>query len=236
MPFLHTRCRRPEVMDQPDLEPARHDRALAGLARLNFFSGSTRILWPALARLGRTAGQLRILDIACGAGDLPVRLWRRARKAGLDWQVEGCDLSPTAVEHAQRRARGAGADVHFFVHDALANPLPGRPDAVTCSLFLHHLDDEQAAHLLRRLAGLDGGAAPRLVLVNDLARGLSGLALAHLAARLLTRSNVVHVDAPRSVEAAFTPDEVRRLAERAGLHGATVVRRWPCRWLLTWQP
>jgi hypothetical protein len=36
------------------------------------------------------------------------------------------------------------------------------------------------------------------------------------------------------VEAAFTPDEARALAGRAGLHGVRVFRRWPYRFLLEW--
>jgi hypothetical protein len=59
--------------------------------------------------------------------------------------------------------------------------------------------------------------------------------LACAGTRLLSRSPVVHVDGPRSVAAAFTPAEALDLAQRAGLTGATVVRRWPCRFLLTWR-
>jgi 2-polyprenyl-3-methyl-5-hydroxy-6-metoxy-1,4-benzoquinol methylase len=231
MAFLSQRRRRPEVMDQPGLDPARHAHALRGLARINFFSGSAGILWPPLLALARRLGtrRLRVLDLATGGGDVPVRLWRRAARAGLDWQVAGCDKSPVAVEQARARAARAGAPVTFFTHDALhGGALPGH-DAVTCSLFLHHLDEDDAVRLLRRMAG-----AGDLVLVNDLVRGLAGLALAHLATRLLTTSGVVHTDGPRSVESAFTLEEARALAGRAGLAGATVVRRWPCRFLLTW--
>jgi SAM-dependent methyltransferase len=231
MPFLSRRRRRPEVMDQPDLSPSRHAHALAGLARINLLSGSAGILWPALAALARRRhpGPTRVLDLACGGGDVAVRLWGRARRAGLSLQLEGCDRSPVAVELARDRAARAGADVHFFPHDALTD-LPAGYQAVTCSLFLHHLDDDEACGLLRRMA-----AAAPLVLVNDLRRGLAGLLLAHLGSRLLTRCDVVHTDGPRSVEAAFTVPEVRALAERAGLAGAAVARRWPCRLLLTWE-
>ena len=108
-------------------------------------------------------------------------------------------------------------------------PLPGY-DAVTCSLFLHHLDEDQALAYLRWAAA----TAAHQVLVNDLIRGRIGLALAHVAGRILTTSDVVHVDGPRSVEGAFTREEARALAERAGLHGATVGWRWPFRYLLKW--
>jgi len=233
MGLLSQRRCRPEVMDQPGLSPSRHVRALRGLARINLISGSARILWGPLEALGRELGTrpLRVLDVASGGGDVPIRLWRRARRAGLDWDVAGCDVSPVAVAHARACAARAGAAVRFFVHDALHDPPPAGYDAVISSLFLHHLDGDQARTFLRRL----GDMAGRLLLINDLVRSWPGLILAHVGTRLLSASPVVHTDGPRSVEAAFTPAEALALAEQAGLHGAAVARRWPCRYLLTWR-
>jgi 2-polyprenyl-3-methyl-5-hydroxy-6-metoxy-1,4-benzoquinol methylase len=233
MPLLPTLSRRlqPEVMDQPGLDPGRHRQALHGLGRLNFWSGSAGILWPPIAALARrSARPVRVLDLASGGGDVPIRLWHRARRAGLPVAVTGCDVSRVAVEHATHQAERQRADVRFFVADALTAEIPGEYDVVVCSLFLHHLKEDQAAELLRRMAA----AAGRLVLVNDLVRGRAGLLLARVATRLLTRSPVVHVDGPRSVEGAFTIAEARALADWAGLGGASVERRWPCRFLLTW--
>jgi hypothetical protein len=42
-------------------------------------------------------------------------------------------------------------------------------------------------------------------------------------------------DGPLSVRAAFTPSELRGLAQEAGLTGAKVSRRFPCRLLLEWK-
>lgn len=222
----------PEVMDQPGLDPGRHRQALRGLGRINFWSGSAGTLWPPLADLARALAPRppRVLDLATGGGDVPIRLWHKARRAGLPLVVEGCDVSPVAVGHAAREAGRRGADVRFFAADALAGDLPAGYDAVVCSLFLHHLTEEQAVGLLRRMAA----AAGRLVLVNDLVRSRAGLLLARLGTRLLSLSPVVHVDGPRSVEGAFTVEEARELARRAGLRGATVEPRWPCRFLLSW--
>ena len=102
---------------------------------------------------------------------------------------------------------------------------------VISSLFFHHLDNRQAAALLREMAA----AADQLVLVNDLRRGVGGWLLAHAAARLFTASDVVHTDAPLSAKAALTMPEMRELASNVGLAEATVQRRWPCRFLLTWR-
>lgn len=232
MLLLNQRHRQPEIMDQPDLSRDRHVRALCGLARINILSDSAGILWPRLAELARSLAPRapRILDVATGGGDVPMRLWRRAQRAGLDFHLEGCDISPIALEHARNRAAETGAPVRFFEYDALSGPLLERYDAVICSLFLHHLDESQAIAFLSRVAQM----ADRLVLVNDLQRGWMGLLAAHVVTRLLTTSDVVHVDGPRSVEGAFTQAEARTLAERAGLAGARVEWRWPFRWLLSW--
>jgi SAM-dependent methyltransferase len=229
---LEQRRLRPEVMDQPGLDPAQHARALSGLARINWWSRSAGILWPQLLRQAlATREPLRVLDLATGAGDVLIRLSRLARRQGIRLQVEGCDVSAVAVEYARRRAEEAGADVRFFVHDALAGPLLSGYDVVICSLFLHHLKRDQARAFLARMAE----QARSLVLVNDLVRCVGGLLLACVGTRLLSRSWVVHTDGPRSVQGAFTVAELRALADEAGLRGAEVERRWPFRMLLTWR-
>jgi 2-polyprenyl-3-methyl-5-hydroxy-6-metoxy-1,4-benzoquinol methylase len=154
-----------------------------------------------------------------------------ARRAGVHLEIHGLDASPRAVEFAARRAAAEQAAIHFSVLDVLTGPLPGGFDVVTCSLFLHHLAEEQGVLLLQAMAK----ATQHIVLVNDLRRCGSGLALAHLAAWTLTGSGVVRVDGARSVRAAFTVVEAAALARAAGLKGAIVERRWPFRFLLSWQ-
>ncbi len=229
---LERRHRQPEIMDLPDLEPHRHTAALRGLARINWWSGSARILWPSILILARRIpGTLRMLDVATGGGDVPIRLWQKARRAGLSLEVVGCDRSSFAVEYAKEQAQQAHAEVQFLELDALKDSLPGNYDIVTSSLFLHHLGEEQATSFLERLST----AAQKMVLINDLLRSRLGFALAYAGTRVLTRCEVVHVDGPRSVEGAFTVEEVSQLARRAGLAGATVSKRWPCRYLLKWE-
>jgi hypothetical protein len=121
--------------------------------------------------------------------------------------------------------------VRFFVHDALRDRLPTGFDVVTCSLFLHHLSEDDAIGLLTNMES----AAGRLILVNDLARSRFNYCAVWLACRLLTRSRVVRFDGPASVRSAFTPTEALALADRAGLHGATVQSQFPCRFLLSWR-
>ena len=136
-----------------------------------------------------------------GGGDVPIDLAKRARRAGLDVRIEGCDISPVAVAFAARAASEAGVPVRFFPLDALNEPLPEDYDVVMCSLFLHHLAEDEAVRLLRKMAD----AARSLILVNDLVRSRLGYWLAWAGCRLLSRSPIVHHDGPASVRAAFTP-------------------------------
>ena len=179
-PSLGRRDRVPELMDDPALDPAAHRHALAGLARLNRLSDSAGVLWPEIRLLSQTGSPLRVLDVATGSGDVPRALAAKAARAGLtNVTFAGCDISPTAVAAAADAAPG----IHFFTHDAVRDPLPGGYDVVTCSLFLHHLSDDDAASLLAAMRA----AAGRLVLVNDLARSRFNHFAVWAACRLVTR-------------------------------------------------
>jgi 2-polyprenyl-3-methyl-5-hydroxy-6-metoxy-1,4-benzoquinol methylase len=234
---LRHRHLQPEIMDGPDLDAGQHHQALDDLARVNWISKSAQILWPpirALCRERQRAGDtrpVRVLDIATGGGDVPARLWLRARQKGVPLEVACCDFSPLAVEHAQQTIARLKADVSVFALNVLEEPIPNGYDVLTCSLFLHHLNDEQAVTALGKMRA----AAGALALVNDLERTRSGWWAAYIGTRLLSRSPIVHFDGPVSVEGAYTRAEALALAQKAGWNGATVARRFPFRYLLSWR-
>lgn len=220
-------------MDDPGLPEAEHQLALAGLARLNRWSRCDAGLWQALRAEARRISPrpLRVLDIATGSGDLPIRLAKRARLAQLSIDFAACDLSSTALEVAARAARRAHVSIRFFPLDAAADPIPQEFDVIMVSLFLHHLTDDQIVQLLAKM----GEATQRLILVNDLARSWWNFGAVYLASRLLSRSSVVHFDGPVSVLAAFTKAELIDLVVRAGLTNPEVRPQFPARWQLVWR-
>src|SRR5437016_2710011 len=113
--MVWSRNRQAEIMDGPGLDAGLHRQALRALERINLLSGSASSLWPGISRLAVASPRpLRVLDVASGAGDVPIRLWQMARRRGLDIDVAGCDVSALAVSHAQERAARAGVGVHFF--------------------------------------------------------------------------------------------------------------------------
>jgi 2-polyprenyl-3-methyl-5-hydroxy-6-metoxy-1,4-benzoquinol methylase len=143
---------------------------------------------------GSARRPIRILDLASGGGDTPIALARRAARAGLQVEIDGCDINPQAVRYAQEQANTLGVRARFFVLDALNESIPVDYDILSCSLFLHHLDEADAISLMRRMAA----AARRFVLIDDLIPEPVGLCPALVGTHLLTGSRIVHVDGPLS--------------------------------------
>lgn len=230
---LRSRNLQSELMDDASLDGVSHEKALTGLRRINWWSRTDLAVWRAIMRSlgGSTNRPVSILDIASGGGDLAIRLSKRAARAGVSVSIEGCDISPTAVAFATRQAQAAKChNVRFTLCNALQESLPqAQYDVVMCSLFLHHLTAENAVLLMTKMQA----AARTLVLIDDLQRTRFGYCLAWLGCRILTRSHVVHVDGPMSVEGAFTVEETQKLAEYAGIRNAVFNTHWPERFIMT---
>jgi SAM-dependent methyltransferase len=225
------RMRVAEWMDDPALRPGDHDAALEGLARLNALSFCHRALWPSVRTLAaRNGDSLHVLDVASGGGDLPIRMDAVARRHGVRLRWTLTDRSAHALRHGLARARAAGLSCEGAEVDVLGQPLP-TADLVINSLFLHHFDGPDVIRIL----GAMRHAARLAVGVSDLRRTRLALGLVWLGSRMLTRSPVVHHDATASVRAAHQPQEMRTLADRAGLRHAAVQVADPVRWRLWWE-
>ena len=229
---LEQRVRTPEIMDQPELDEGLHAEALQTLQLTNSLSFVKRTLWKPIARLARDVKDrpIRVLDIASGGGDVACSLWKTAKRKGLNVEVHGSDISDVAIQHAHANADSQSAMVEFFRLDILKDGIPDGYDVITNTLFMHHLSEEEVVEALRKM----GSATQRLVLINDILRSRFGYFLAYYVPRILSRSPVVHIDGPISIQGSFTIDEFRDLSIQAGLEAATFTKRWPERFLMEW--
>jgi len=218
------RLRIPEVMDGAGIDADDHAHALRSLNRINRVVGVDRRLLGVLRRIGSANGS--VLDLGCGGGGF---LGLFADQSGLGRPLLlGVDRSAHALNCAARWQRPG---IHWISADACKLPLPDKSfDVVTCSLFLHHFDEPQAIRVLREA----GRVARRAVIIVDLVRSRLAWVLTWIVTRLLSRSWVFHVDGPRSVRAAFRPNELADLARRAGMPDANMERCFPFRMILTW--
>jgi 2-polyprenyl-6-hydroxyphenyl methylase/3-demethylubiquinone-9 3-methyltransferase len=102
-----------------------------------------------LERDRRRPGPLAIADIGCGAGTQSL-MW-----AALGHAVHGLDVNAPLIEEARRRARDAGAVVHFDVGTATALPYDDAAmDVVLMPELLEHVADwvacvDEAVRVLR---------------------------------------------------------------------------------------
>jgi 2-polyprenyl-3-methyl-5-hydroxy-6-metoxy-1,4-benzoquinol methylase len=224
------RHRTPELMDDPALDAGEHRAALRELARLNRVTRVEGLVWAEIRPLAQQLSRpLTVLDVATGSADLLVQLASRAKAEGLKLELCGCDMSDVALEAARASMKAAGAEVSLLRLDVLTEPLPAGFDVAHCGLFLHHFDPPEVEHILQRMS-----QAASTVIVQDLRRSRLGLAMAWAVPRVLSRSKVVQIDAVRSVQGAYTIEEMRGMAERAGLAGADVRTAFPERQLLVW--
>jgi 2-polyprenyl-3-methyl-5-hydroxy-6-metoxy-1,4-benzoquinol methylase len=215
-------------MDEPDLDPEDLRTALDDLARVNRWLGGWRVLrqrfGAMLLRLPR--GSYTVLDVGTGGADLPLRLRDWAGRRGYRLEILATDLHPQTVEVARTRVAGI-AGIRVDRADAAELPFGDAAfDFALCSTLLHHFPPGEALRVVRELARVSRIG----FVVNDLRRTHA----AHLGARLLAatvwrRSRFTRHDGPLSVRKAFTVDELRAIAELAGIAGAEVRAHVPFR-------
>ncbi len=63
----------------------------------------------------------KALEVGCGNGENAIWLARQ------DFSVTACDISPTAIAEAQRRAEASGVRCSFHVLDFFCDPVPAAP-------------------------------------------------------------------------------------------------------------
>ncbi len=218
----------PELMDDPALDGKAHAHALGALNRVNRMLRVHHRLHACIGQLSER-GDASILDLGAGGGGFLGYLSDRMAPERGRPRLVGLDRSAPAM----RCARGwHGGAIRWLVADARNIPLADNSiDVVTCSLFLHHFNEVDAGRILCEAARV----ARRGIVVDDLERSRLALGLTWLGTRVLSRSHVFHVDGPRSVHAAFRPQELADLARRAGLKGARLQKRFPFRLILIWK-
>jgi 2-polyprenyl-3-methyl-5-hydroxy-6-metoxy-1,4-benzoquinol methylase len=222
-----------EIMDGPNVDPSAHAEALEGLKRINTVSKTALIMADPIIALARRKHlkTISVLDIACGGGDVPIEVATIARREGIEIDLTLLDRSETALKLASAAANRFGIDCRCIQADLLDHWNNSTFDVVTCSLFLHHVPEpNQVVQLLKRMRAVSS----RLVLISDLRRSTGGLIGAWIGGRMFSRSQIVHHDAVASVRAAWTLDDLREFAAKAGMTGADINACWPWRMLLSW--
>jgi 2-polyprenyl-3-methyl-5-hydroxy-6-metoxy-1,4-benzoquinol methylase len=199
------------LMDRADASPAELEAALRSLRGLNRYFGSHRIVMRFVRRWIRRGDRCRVLDLATGSADIPRIVADHARRVGAQVEIVAVDFQPTTLETA-RRMSADYPEISCVQDDVLTFWAEQPFDIVICSLALHHFSDEDAVTLLRRAREL----SRRYVLISDLRRGWLALAGVYLLTVFVFRDPMTRQDGRVSAARAFTSEEMRELARRAG--------------------
>jgi ubiquinone/menaquinone biosynthesis C-methylase UbiE len=114
--------------------------------------------------------------------------------------------------------------------DALRLPFAdGQFDYVICSLFTHHFLDEQVVEIFREMSRV----AKRRIFVIDLHRHPIAYLLYTTLGKLVLHNRLVRHDGALSILRSFKIDEMRQLAQRAGLRDIWIERHFPYRLVLS---
>ena len=101
-------------------------------------------------------------------------------------------------------------------------------DYVISSLTLHHFDDEAAVSILREMARV----ARRGIFVIDLHRNPMAYFFYTTLGHLILHNRLLREDGALSILKSFTPVELEKLGQLAGLKDVTVEKHFPSRLVL----
>ncbi|MGC6483769.1 MAG: class I SAM-dependent methyltransferase [Synechococcus sp.] len=172
----------------------------------------------------------RIVDLGCGPGNISFRLARQFSQAS----VVGFDGAPVMLALAED-GLASSPDLNTrlsFRHVVLpSRSLAADFSAVISNSLLHHLHDPAVLWQSVRALGQSGAA----VYIKDLRRPESTDQVLALKARYLADApEVLQHDYVASLHAAFTPTEVDKQLQDAGLADQLAVRPVDDRYLEIW--
>lgn len=233
-PVFNHRATKPERIDQGDYTPDEYARFLREIRFINQRLGDRSALEATLLanieRLG--LNEFSVLDVGAGTGELLGVIAEFARTRGRKAHLVGLDLNDLSINEVA--AEGTRFDEIVPVQGN-ALDLPFADDAfdyAICSLFTHHLTDEQIPIALREMYRV----ARRGIVVIDLERSARAWFLYQLFCLAYRISPLVRQDGSLSIRKGFTSNEMLGFGNAANLENSFVQKHAPYRVVLTTQP
>ena len=218
-----------EYLDNSDIATKDLYRNLDELDTINNYLGGYNASLTGLGDILKTKKGIRnILDIGFGGGDSIKQLANFGHKKSADLFFYGVDLKRDCVDYAENNLAGLGnkkliCDDYRNISAELLKEI----DVIHCSLFLHHLTDEEIIGLFKF-----GKEHQCILLANDLHRNWLAYYSIKFLTALFSRSYLVKNDAPLSVRRAFKKRELEALLVKAGFQNYSVKWSWAFRYIV----
>jgi len=223
-----------ERIDTGDYTGEEYETFLREIRFINRYLGDSYALRKTLLRdiEKNRLREFSVLDVGAGSGELLRQIAEFADKGGRRARLAGLDLNEISAA-AIKRDSASYPNITTIRGDALKLPLADDSfDYAISSLFFHHLTDEQIVSAMQEMSRV----ARRGIVVIDLHRHPMAYTLFKLFCNAFRISPLVREDGSLSIMRAFTPQELFRFAEIAGIKAASVGRAAPFRITLAARP
>ncbi len=226
---LTSRSTEKEFLDSELLSANDLNRNLAELNIINKMLGGYRASTRGFNEILKTHPSVyNVLDIGFGGGDSIFHLSKLAASRNIPVFFVGVDLKEDCLSYAEKKlALVLNKRLICKDYRDISPEMLDDTDIIHCSLFLHHLNDNEIIHLFQMAR-----FHHCILLINDLHRHW----LAYQSIRLLTgifsRSWLVKNDAPISVKRGFRKKELLALLSRSGFTSFSVKWSWPFRYIV----
>jgi 2-polyprenyl-3-methyl-5-hydroxy-6-metoxy-1,4-benzoquinol methylase len=221
------RSTKAEIMDDLEMSGELLIRSLDQLARINKWLGGNKITIDGLKTLLQNQPKdktISIVDLGCGNGDMLRKVAGFGKKNGYTFQLIGIDANQATIDYATELSVDF-PEITYRKVDALSKELGSQTyDIFTCTLFLHHFEDQVALDFIKTLL-----QNSRLgVVVNDLHRHW----LAYFLFNALTsvmRNRMTREDGLTSILRAFKREDLERFSKSITCK-STITWRWAFRY------
>lgn len=218
-----------EYLDGDQIETKDLFRNLVELDIINKQLGGYNASLKGLKQLLKKNKSIKtILDIGFGGGDSIKQLSNLAKEKNYNLFFYGVDLKPDCIAYATKNLiLVPNKELICNDYRNISSELLNKVDVIHCSLFLHHLTDEEIIELFKFAK-----SNHCIILANDLHRNWFAYYSIKLLTSLFSKSYLVKNDAPLSVLRGFKKQELISLLIKAGISDYSVKWSWAFRYIV----
>lgn len=227
--LLSTRSNDKEFLDVAEIKTSDLNRNLIELDIINNYLGGYKGSLNGLKDLlSKKININTVLDIGFGGGDSIKQLAHYTNKLNKNIFFYGVDLKKDCVDYAEINLTLIN-NKQLICDDYrnISTELLDKVNLIHCSLFLHHLKEEEIVALFKFCK-----AHHCVILANDLHRHWLAYYSIKVLTLLFSKSYLVKNDAPLSVKRGFKKKELISLLERAGFTNYKVKWSWAFRFIV----
>jgi 2-polyprenyl-3-methyl-5-hydroxy-6-metoxy-1,4-benzoquinol methylase len=218
-----------ELLDETNIQQDLLFKNLKELDILNRTTGGHAITLKGIKRLITDHTKIyHIVDLGCGSGDSLRAIADWAREKKFIVQLTGIDMNPDVIKYLENHCStypeitGITADYQEFLQRNTS------VDIVHCSLFCHHLNDDELISLFTYF----NEKVTTGFVINDLRRNWLAYYSAWFFTRLLLGTILAKNDGPVSVLRAFKISELKLLLEKANIKNYMIQKKRLFRFLV----